>query len=157
MTALGVFRDDYYNAASVLTLAQYNTNAAGNGTVIAASTMSGAEICNILSSVATALTTDTAVNIIANLQSAIAAAIKAGNAGFGAGVNPPVGVPNLFNFTWILEIQDTAAALTITGGTGVTLVGSAAITTLFTRRWLCTVTSPTTITMQTLGEYPTTA
>ena len=32
MTALGVFRDDFYNAAAALTEAQFTTTAQGNGT-----------------------------------------------------------------------------------------------------------------------------
>jgi hypothetical protein len=158
MTALGVFRDDYYNAISVLTVAQYTVTAQASG-VLAASALAGAEECFILSSAATALTTDSALNIIAALQNAVAVAWRAsqiGGGGFAAGVNPPIGAPNLFNISWLVSIQNTAGAMTLTGGAGVTLLGSAVTASGDTRTWIVTVTSPTTISMQTVGEVITT-
>jgi hypothetical protein len=160
MTALGVFRDDFYNAISVLTADQYNTTAQASG-VLAASLLAGAEVCYIVSSGATALTTDSAVNIIAQIQTAVATAWKvsqAGGGGFAAGVNPPVGAPNLFNVSWLVSIQNTdGSTLTLSAGAGVTLLGVATVTTVTTRTWIVTVTSPTTVTFQTVGQVATTA
>jgi hypothetical protein len=154
MTALGVFRDDYYNAISVLTADQYNTTAQTSG-VLAASLLAGAEECFIVSSGATALTTDSAVNIITQIQNAVAVAWRAsqiGGGGFAAGVNPPIGAPNLFNVSWLVSIQNTdGSTLTISAGAGVTLTGAATILTANTRTWIVTVTSPTTVTFQTVG------
>jgi hypothetical protein len=157
MTALGVFRDDYYNAISVLTADQYNVTTQTSG-VLPASFLAGAEECFISSSAATALTTDSALNIIAQIQNAVAVAWRAsqiGGGGFAAGVNPPIGTPNLFNVTWLVTIQNTdASTLTLSAGAGVTLVGVATMAAAAnTRTWIVTVTSPTTVTMQTVGAY----
>jgi hypothetical protein len=157
MSTLGVFRDDLYNSISVLAGASYAV--LPTEAVLAASQMVGAEyvfVQNTAGSANTALTTDTAVNIITALQNAIAVAAKASQAnggGFATGLGLPLGVPNLFNIGWQFVIYNTeGATLTITAGTGVTLVGTATITTATMRSWVITVTSPTTITMQTLGQ-----
>jgi hypothetical protein len=148
MTALGVFRDDFYNAAAALTETQYTVTAQASGT-LAASAIAGARNCVVLSSGATALTTDTALNIIAQIQNAVATAYKQGLGAFAAGVNPPPGVPNLFNVTYTLTIVNTnAGTLTLTGGTGVTLSGTTTVTTAAERVYLVTITSPTTVSIQ---------
>src|SRR5580692_9647481 len=110
MTSLGVFRDDFYNAIAVLPGTQFNTTAQATGTVLAASLISGAAECFVNSSGATSLTTDSAINIIAAVQIAVANAYKQGLGAFAAGVNPPPGVPNLFNVSWTLTILNTNAA-----------------------------------------------
>jgi hypothetical protein len=148
MTALGVFRDDYYNAAAVLTETQYTTTAQASGT-LAATAIAGARSCVVLSSGATALTTDSAVNIIAQIQQAVATAYKQGLGSFAAGVNPPIGAPNLFNVTYTLTIVNTnAGTLTLTAGTGVTLSGTATVLAGAEVVYQVTVTSPTTVTIQ---------
>jgi hypothetical protein len=148
MTALGVFRDDFYNAAAALTEAQYTATAQASGT-LAASAIAGARECFVLSSGATALTTDSAINIIAQVQNAVATAYKQGLGAFAAGVNPPPGVPNLFNVTWTLTIVNTnAGTLTLSAGAGVTLSGTTTVTTASMREYLVTITSPTTVTIQ---------
>jgi hypothetical protein len=157
MGSLGVFRDEFYNAADALTVAQFTSTSQASGTLVAAA-MAGARVTYVLSSGATALTTDTAANIIAQLQSAVAAAQKANVGGFAAalGSTPPPGVPNLFNMSYILTIENTnAGTLTITGGTGVTLVGTATMLTVTQRTWVVTVTGPASITMQTVGSQAT--
>ena len=151
MTFLGVFRDDFYNAAAALTETQYTVTAQASGT-LAATAMAGARSCVVLSSGATALTTDSAINIIAQIQIAVANAYKAGLGAFAAGVNPPPGVPNLFNVTYTLTIVNTnGGTLTLTGGAGVTLSGTTTIVTASSRVYLVTVTSPTTVSIQ--GMY----
>jgi hypothetical protein len=148
MTALGVFRDDFYNAASVFTEAQYTVTAQASG-VLAASAIAGARECYVVSSAATALTTDTALNIIALVQIVVANAYKQGLGAFAAGVNPPPGVPNLFNVTWTLTIVNTdASPLVLTGGVGVTLSGTTTVPAASERVYLVTITSPTTVTIQ---------
>lgn len=157
MAALGAFRDDVYNAINVLTNAQLNTTAQASG-VLSASILAGAVENYVVQSGATALTTDSAVNIIAQLQQAVALAYKNTINGFGAGVNPPLGVPNLFNLTFYINIVNTnGGTLTITAGTGVTLTGAATIATATQRAWLITVTSPTTVTFATIGQSAFTA
>ena len=148
MTALGVFRDDFYNAVSALVQTQYTATAQGNGTVLAASAISGAADCVVLSSVATALTTDSAINIIANIQNAVATAYKQGLGSFAAGVNPPPGVPNLFNVAYRLTIVNTTTTLTLTAGTGVTITGTATVLGGAEVVYVVTITSPTTVTIQ---------
>jgi hypothetical protein len=148
MTALGVFRDDFYNAAAVLTETQYTVTAQASGTLSAAA-IAGARLCAVLTSGATALTTDTALNIIAQIQNVVATAYKQGLGSFAAGVNPPTGAPNLFNTTWTLQIVNiNAGTLTLTAGTGVTLAGTTTIITGASRWYQVTITSPTTVTIQ---------
>lgn len=155
MPALGAFTSDYYNASSVLTnSAVSKITTALSATVLTAAQLSGAQdqYLNISGQTsAQTATTDTAANIIANLQNAVNLAnIAAGNP---LGVQP-AGVPNLVNLTYTLTIANanlTAGTLTLTAGTGVTITGSAAV--VFTAAaatptvgvYVVTVTSPTTI------------
>ena len=166
MAFKGVFSDDFYNAIHVLP-----ASIAVNGPV-ATGTLTGAQLTGALevdlavgngAAAAQTYTTDTAVNIIAALNNALATAYKAQLTSFGAGVNPPVaGLPNLFNMSWTVTIanQGTTAASTLAAGTGVTI---AAINAGLTSgagnlalgapnvpnmtRWVVTVTSPTTVTL----------
>lgn len=157
MTYLGAFRDDLYNAVNVLTNAQLTATTQASGTLLATA-LAGAVENYVTSSGATALTTDSAVNIVAQLQQAVAVAYKNSLSGFGAGVNPPSGVPNLFNFTFYVDIANTnAAPLVLTPGAGVTFTGSATITNATQRGYIVTVTSPTTVNFSTLGQSAFTA
>ena len=97
-------------------------------------------------------TTDSAVNIIAAIQNAVATAYKQGLGAFAAGVNPPPGVPNLFNMSWTLTINNqNTGTLTLVAGTGVTLAGVTTVATVTERLYTVTITSPTTVTIQ--GVY----
>lgn len=154
MASQGVFRDDFYNAISVLPSAQATAYTAGTG-VLPASALAGAGDAFLVLSGQAAITgtTDSAVNIIAQLQQAVATAYKNQISGFGAGVNPPSGVPNLFNLSWAVTLNNqNSASLTTTGGAGVTIsgLGGLSATTVLTAtsaEYVLTVTSPTTITM----------
>lgn len=151
MTHLGVFRDDFYNAVSVLPQSQFNTTTQLTGTVLAASLIAGAGDCyvNASGTAATAITTDSAINIIAAIQTAVATAYKAGLGAFAAGVNPPPGVPNLFNCSWTLTINNqNSGTMTLTGGAGVTFPGLNTVITVNARVFIVTITSPTTVTIQ---------
>jgi hypothetical protein len=156
MTSLGVFRDDFYNAISVLPQAQFNATTLATGSVLPASLISGAGDCYINSSggAAVAFTTDSAINIIAAIQIAVANAYKQGLGAFAAGVNPPPGVPNLFNVSWTLTINNfNSGTITLTGANGTSVVGTT--TTILTgtqRIFLATVTSPTTVTLQSINS-----
>jgi hypothetical protein len=151
MTALGVFRDDFYNAVSALAQTQFTATAQASG-VLAASAIAGAGDVYVTSSGATALTFDSAINIIAQVQIAVANAYKQGLGSFAAGVNPPPGVPNLFNVSYTLTVLNTnAGALTLSAGagSGVTLTGSGVIPAAGAIRvFTVTITSPTTVTIQ---------
>ncbi len=143
---LGAFRDDFYNAINVLPQSQQVAiTTALSGTVLTAAQLSGAGDCYIVESGQTAAqtaTTDTAANIIANLQNGVANVWKA-QTGFAPGVFPPSGVTNLFNVAWTLTINNqnlTAGTLTLTAGTGVTLATAG-------------TTSATVITFSTFGVY----
>ena len=166
MAFKGVFTDDFYNAIHVLPASQAVNGPTATGVVSGPQLVGALEVDISVGNGAGAAqtyTTDTAVNIIAALNAALATAYKAQLFSFGAGVNPPVaGLPNLFNLSWTLTIsnQGTTAASTLAGGTGVTI---AAINAGYTSgagnlalgapnvpnvtRWVVTVTSPTTITI----------
>jgi hypothetical protein len=141
MTTLGVFRDDVYNYINTLTALKFNSISQASGT-IAANLLAGATEVYLSQSGATALTTDTAVNIIAVLQAAIQQS--------AAGVQPNLG--QLQGLTWTVYIRNTnAGTLTLSAGTGVTITGLATLATTVERQYQITITSPTTLTFQDLG------
>jgi hypothetical protein len=128
MTNLGVFRDDFYSAINVLPESQAVNGPTATATLTAAQLTGAQEIMIAVGNGAGAAqtyTTDTAANIIAALQTAVATAYKANVGGFASslGAVPPLGVPNLFNVAWTVSIsnQGTTAASTLAGGTGVTI------------------------------------
>jgi hypothetical protein len=160
MTNYGVFRDDFYNAACVYTEGQFTTAAFTGGSTLVAAAIAGARDAFVaLTGASGTFTTDTAVNIIAQLNSAIQAAYKANVGGFSSslGAQPAVsGTPNFFNFTWILDINcsGTSTAATLAPGTGVTLAAIGALSSTAlpfgaaqNARYVCQVTGPVSITM----------
>jgi len=155
MANLGVFRDEFYNSIHALTEAQANVGPTATG-VLSASIIAGAAECfTSVGGTSQTYTTDTAANIIAQLQTAVATAQKANVGGFASalGSTPPLGVPNLFNMSWVLNINGQATtAATLAGGTGVTLaaIGTLSPTVLNIAGesvYVCTVTGPASITM----------
>jgi hypothetical protein len=152
MTTLGVFRDDFYNATAVLPQNQYNTISTAGALTVSAANIAGATENYLAASGATVgvnYTTDTAANIIAQIQTALAKSAAA-NGGNGQ----PPGVPNLNSVSFYFElINNGTGIVTLVGGAGVTLgTGSEAIAVGGTRGWIVSVTSPTTISMQTIGS-----
>lgn len=153
MTMLGVFRDDFYNPVSVLTTGQFTATAAASG-VLAASAIAGASENYVSSSGATALTLDTAANIIARLQNAVAVQLAASGAvAAGTQGGAPPGLPNLLNVTFMFYIRNTnAGTLTLTLPTGITLAnGVATIATTVERQYMITVTGPNSLVLNDLG------
>lgn len=158
MGNLGVFRDEFYNAIHILPEAQAISGPVATG-VIPATTLAGACECDTsVGGTSQTYTTDTAANIIAQLSNAVNAAYKANVGGFASslGAQPAVsGIPNLFNVSWIVNINTTGVTTgaTLAAGTGVTLAaltGVAAAATLGTAgnaRYVVTVTSAQTVTM----------
>jgi hypothetical protein len=157
MTALGVFRDDYYNAIAALPAAQAVNGPTATG-VIPAATLAGAKECDTaVGGTSQTYTTDTAANIIAQLQNAVATAVMANVGGFAASAGSPApGVPNLFNVSWVVNINTTGVTTgaTLAGGTGVTLAKLTSITPTATAlgtggnaRYVVTVTGAATVTM----------
>jgi hypothetical protein len=128
MTNLGVFRDEFYNAIHILPAAQSVNGPTATATLTAAQLVGALEVDIAVGNGAAAgqtYTTDTAVNIIAQLSTAIQTAYKANVGGFASalGGQPPFAIPNLFNLSWTVTIenQGTTAASTLAGGTGVTI------------------------------------
>lgn len=130
-----------YTAAATITMAamamgrnaslaatQFVSISAGNGT-LSAGNMEGAQYCVLATSGATAFTTRTAAQIIA-------------------------GVPNAqIGDSYTLRVYNTnGGTLTLTGGTGVTITGTATIATNVTRDYLVSVTGASTVTMQNIGS-----
>lgn len=141
MATLGVFRDDVYNYINALPLGKFTTTAQASGT-LAASALTGATEVYVSQSGATALTTDTAVNILEQLLTSIRAASN--------GLQPTRST--IQGITWVVYVRNTnGGTLTLTAGTGVTITGTATLATAVERQFLVTVTSPTTLTFQDLG------
>jgi hypothetical protein len=158
MTNYGVFRDDFYNAACVLTEAAADTVAfSASGTLPAANIAGARDNFIVVTGTSQTFTTDTAANIIAAIQAAIQTAYKANVGGFASslGGQPPMGPtqwPNFFNFSWMLDVNISGATTgaTIAAGSGVTLAGltsSAIAPTAANVRYVCQVTGPASITM----------
>lgn len=158
MANLGVFRDEYYNAIEILTEGQGFTGPSATG-VIPASELAGAQLCYVsVSGTSQTFTTDTAVNIIAQLNSAVNAAYKANVGGFASslGAQPAVsGMPNFFNTSWIVVINTSGVVTggTLAYGTGVTAsaIGGLSTTTMTvgsSMTFVVTVTSAQTVNFQ---------
>ena len=166
MANLGVFRDEFYNAIHVLAESQGVAGPTTTGTLTAAM-LAGACECMVSvgngAATSQTYTTDTAVNIIAQLSAAVNTAYKANVGGFASslGAQPALsGIPNLFNVTWTVDIvnQGTTAASVLAGGTGVTLAtldagltatsipAAAAANTPYVTRYVVSVTSAQTVT-----------
>lgn len=106
---------------------QFTSIASGSGT-LSAGNIEGAGFTVLATSGATALTTRTAAQMIAQ-----------------AGL--------IVGQSYVLRVYNTnAGTLTLTGGTGVTITGTATIATAVTRDYAVTVNSATTITMQNIGS-----
>jgi hypothetical protein len=151
MTTLGVFRDDFYNSAGVLPQNQYTAYATAGAYTIPAAAIASAQDNFFETSgpaAAAAYTTDTAANIVANLQSCLTKA----NIAAGVTGGPP-GVPNLVGLSFFFDLINTAATytVTLTAGTGVTITGTATIATGTSRGFTVTVNSPTAVTFQNVG------
>lgn len=128
MTNLGAFRDDFYNAINVLPESQSVNGPTATATLTAAQLTGAQEVVIAVGNGAAAAqtyTTDTAANIIAALQTAVATAVKANVGGQASALGgvPPLGVPNLFNVAYTVTIanQGTTAASALAAGTGVTI------------------------------------
>lgn len=115
-------------ASSPLPVSQFTSISAANGT-LALGNMEGAQWVTLATSGATAMTTRTAAQIIANIPN-----FQVGN-------------------SYILRVYNTnAGTLTLTGGTGVTITGTATIATNVYRDYNVSMTGAATITMQNLGS-----
>jgi carbon monoxide dehydrogenase subunit G len=128
MTNLGVFRDDFYNAINVLPESVAVAGPTATATLTAAQLTGAQEVIIAVGNGAGAAqtyTTDTAANIIAALQTAVATAAKANVGGLASSLGgvPPLGVPNLFNVSYTVTFsnQGTTAASALAAGTGVTI------------------------------------
>ena len=114
--------------AASLPVTQFTTTAAGNGTLTAGQ-ITGAGYTVLASSGATAFTTRTATQMFADTPNA-----QAGT-------------------SYLLRVVNTnAGTLTLTGGTGVTITGTATLATNTTRDYTVTFNSSTTLTLQSLGS-----
>lgn len=156
MTQLGDFRDDYYNSSAVLAQSGIATTTQNGGTIAAANLVGAQDQYLLVSGQAgaQALATDTAANIIAALQNAVATAQAAAGAFpsllSGAQGNPPNGVPNLFNLAYTLTINNgntVAGAITLSAGAGVTLVAGAPIAITTSVTFVVKVTGGNTVSM----------
>lgn len=156
MGNLGVFRDDFYNAIHALPAVQAATGPTATGVLLAANLAGALECVQTVGGTSQTYTTDTAVNILAQLQTAVAAAYKANVGGFAStlGATPPLGVPNLFNVSWVITFNTVGVTTgaTLAAGAGVTLaaIGTLSSTALGTggqARYAVTVTSAQTVTL----------
>lgn len=157
MANLGVFRDTFYNAIHALPAIQASIGPAATGVIVASQLASAIENVVQVTGTSQTFTTDTAANIIANLQTAVAAAQKANVGGFASalGDTPPLGVPNLFNVTFIITIDAMTAVTgaTLAAGTGVTFgtalsgLSNTALSLTAPNRYVAQVTGPASLTL----------
>lgn len=155
MTTLGVFRDDFYNAMAVLSQNQYTSYSTAGAYTIPAASIAGAQEVYFSTSGPAAnvnYTTDTAANIIARLQTAVIAQLQAsGNLQQAPGTAP--GIPNTYNISYFFSLINTSGfTVTLVGGSGVTISGTATTLTATNTGWLVTVTGPNTVTFQRVGS-----
>lgn len=114
--------------AAALPNTQFRSISAGNGTFLAGD-ISGGTYTVLASSGATAMTTRTATLMFGDVPNAQA------------------------GLSYYLRIYNTnAGTLTLTGGTGVTITGTATIATAIWRDYVVTLNSATTLTMQNVGS-----
>jgi hypothetical protein len=154
MTTLGVFRDDFYNATAVLPQSQFSATTQATGTVLSAALLAGATENYIAFSgqVAVSVATDSAANIIAALQTALARE-QAALGLVAANTGQPAGVPNLNTVGFFVQlINNNTGTLTLTAGAGVTINGTATAATLTSRQFIVTVTGPNSVTFQNVGS-----
>ena len=106
----------------------FSSISSGNGT-LAAGAMEGAQLVILATSGATALTTRTAAQLFA-------------------------GVPGAYvGMSWLFRAYNTnGGTLTFTGGTGVTITGTATVATAIWRDYQVQFTSATAVTMQNAGS-----
>lgn len=131
--------DDNIPAISFLPSYQFVSTAQASGAINATS-VSGAAECYITQSGATALTTPTAAQIVAAIQNVLS--------NLGLGPFPPLGYPLTY---FVRVINTNAGTLTIAGGTGVTMLGTATLATATSRDFIVTVTGLNTATFQSAG------
>jgi hypothetical protein len=157
MTNLGVFRDSFYNAIHALPAIQANVGPSATGVIVASLMASAIENIVQVTGTSQTFTTDTAANIIANLQTAVATAQKANVGGFASalGETPPLGVPNLFNVSFIFTVDAMTAVTgaTLAFGTGVTQgtalsgLSNTALSLTAPNKYVVQVTGPASVTM----------
>ena len=147
MTAIGVFRDDVYDPIATLPGGQYKTTTQNAGT-LAASLFVGAQENYVALSgqtTAQAITTDTAANIISTfLQS-----VQLNTANY----QPTAAqlIPVSFVVT-LINNNTSTGAITLSGGTGVTISGTNTLAITTSRTFLVSITGPTTVTLQNIGS-----
>ena len=127
MTMVGIGLSAYAGGPGALPAHKFTSISAGNGT-FSAGDIEGAAFTVLATSGATAMTTRTAAQMLAGIS--------------GAGIGTK----------FVLRVYNTnGGTLTITGGTGVTITGTATIATNVWREWLATFTSATALTLQNIG------
>lgn len=121
----------WHASATPLPVAKYTTNAGSGATTAAAGNLSGAQKCVALFSAvgAAALTTRTAAQMYADMGN-----IKPGD---------------VYN---VRIINTSGGTTTLTGGTGVTITGTAGIASNTWNEYMVTVTSASAITFQYIGS-----
>lgn len=139
MTTLGVFRDDFYNPTATLPQSVINTTTQNGGTLVAGNMVGGTEVYIAFSGQTTAqsITTDTAVNIINALGGKIPVAGGQYSASY---------------FIQMINNNTVSGAITLTGGAGVTISGTATIAISTNRQFNVQITSPTTLTLTNVGS-----
>lgn len=134
MTALGVFRDDFYNSSAVLPASQYNTTAVSLTGAPTTPLLFGAVESYLFATAAATITTDSAINIIAYLQNVLK-------------------VPNPIGCSFVMQVLSTAGGVSFVGGTGVTVQGDGTASAAQGRNFVATITSATTINIVNLGKF----
>ena len=139
MATRGVFDDNFFQGDDYLLGCQFSSTSVASGTLLATQTC-GASETYLTQSGATALTLPSAAAVYAQLILLLTQQSCATPGNLAASV------------VYKLRIINTnAGTLTLTAGTGNTLTGTATLATQTWRDFVVTVTSPTTITYQSVG------
>jgi hypothetical protein len=142
---LGVFKDNYYSPENVMPEGSYSSIAGVNSGTLAAKNLVGGVSTYVTVTTAANLTTDTATNILAALTA--------------LGVPPTIGPNPYVGTSWLINVRNqisSSGTLTLTGGTGVTITGTATVAYNYTRTYIATVNGPGLLGLQDVGAVATT-
>jgi hypothetical protein len=143
MAARGVFDDSIFPGSAFL--AETQISSTGTATTLTAAQACGGCETYVIATTAATLATPSAAAIYAQLVQLLQVSQAQG----GPGVATPQN--NIVGASYRIRVISTSG-LTVSGGTGVTLVGTGVIAAASWRDFTVQITSPTTITLTSVGS-----